>query len=1319
MLSYIKKKLTNYGISRLPEIAIPVSGSNKFINKPKLPKSIIISSLLLNILGLALPLCILQVYDRILPNQAHSTLSFLILGLVGVIILDTIIKIIRSKLLFWIMASFIQKISTEAFTRLMYAAPKKIADISLSININRLNMLNSLGEYYGGPSRLLIIDIPSAFIYLAVMFLIGGKIILVPIILLLLFLGITYRQNRKLRDIVLQRSDQNNKKYDFVIEALQGIHSIKSMAMESLMLRRFERLQKKVAQLCFQSIIMSNASQNSAVLYANLSTIFIVSTGAILVIAGEISIGIVAASTLLSGQLIQPLIRGLNLWIEFANVQHNYEEGVKVFDLPCAEKTNSKDSKIEAKLEVTDLTYHNKQLERTIIESVSFSCDKGKITGFKISDAVERSTFIDLLCLYQAPSQGTIKIGTEYATDDENKYLQKSIAYVSSKPSSFKGSIISNLTMFGETSDTHAARRIAALLGLENDIHLLPNGYDTQLGDGINEDLPKSFLQMISIARAISLSPKILILDDISNILDASAFEMLKSALNELKKNMVIIIISQDNNILNIAEQRFEIWGGQLLDEGIAASANQEIDFFDDSKDTGALQKIDEKITIRPEKSNSVHESLELLENQLANSEHNEELQKIPAAQHCLDPLLMAMGWNGIERHLFESLPHFDKIETVEDLRSVLVRLNYMTKPKRTCVTKLTQEELPCIFETKNKTYVLLGFEGEDTLSIFNGETQEFIDIDVNKELKGVAYIMSPIHRESPEKVKTHNWLGDLFKKFKSLMYIILGLGLLSNMFALALPIFVMNVYDKAIGAGSNYVLLSFMVGISIIVCTDILIRTVRGKAQAYLGARLEELISTQAFSHLLHMPIGLTETASIGSQITRLRLLESVREAFTGPLVNAIVDIPFIFIFLIAIFAIGGSIVAIPITLVGLYIVTLMLCIPMIKKYSSDASTSKADVQNLIIEALDNHNAIRGVSAEGLWIKRFQNLSNFHEIKNINVKALNFNLQTISQAAIQIAGIATLGLGALFAMEGVLTAGALIAVMALLWRVLNPLHQAFVNLTQLGNTLQSLDQVNKLMRITLEKTPNKLPSIYRSFNGKIEAKKLVFGYPSTNDFVLRGLSFSVKPGQFVAITGNSGSGKSTILKVLLGLYPIRGGAVLADDIDIRQLDPGEWRHAISYVPKNLDLFYGTVQQNLKLANPTVSEIDLATISEELGLTVGEYGEFLPEGLDTRLTSKRIAEMPNDLKQRILLARTLVKPSKIFFYDNPDQKLNPEGLELLKKILLSQKDNTTIIMVTQNESLIEMADRALYLKTGQIVFDGNPEDMLNRLSSAA
>lgn len=1320
MVAFVNKALKVLRAYRIPGLSIERSTDNKLITKPKLPASILVSSVLLNLLGLALPLCILQVYDRILPNNASETLFYLILALLGVIIFDTIIKVFRSKLLLWLAASFTQAISSEAFRRIMNAPPSTIEATSLTVHMNRLSSLTSLGDFYSGPGRLLIIDLPAALFYLLIMYLIGGPIIIVPICLLGIFMFVTSRQTKELRDIVLLRSDQNNKKYDFVIEALQGIHTVKSMAMEALMLRRFERLQKQVARLCHRSILMSNAAQNTGALYANLSTIFIVSIGAALVISGDLSIGVVAACTLLSGQLIQPIIRGLSIWTEFQGVQHSFEESSKIFELDKAPASHAFPS-CNGDLSLKDVTYVDEGFGRPVIEDMSLSCGKGTVTGIHITDSTERSALVQLLCGYEAPTSGQVFIDDLDISLPENNGLKFHMAYVGASPSTFKGTIMENLTMFEQKSDSHAARRAAETLGLEQEIHSLPEGYDTQLGEGVYEQLPKPVLQLITLARAIASSPKVLILDNITKTFDRQSFGKFLDGVQKLKSSMTIILVSEDESMLKAADVKYQVWGGQLLQENDEIFEGEAVSFDaikteEDSSSHNNSEDLEDDIFSDTE-DNAVHDQLKMLENEFGFDSIEEEEEALPAAQLCLDPLLMGLGWNGVERHLFEALPHFDKIETIEDLRGVLVRLNYSTDPVLTSIKALKPDLLPCIFISSGIIYVLLGYEEDGSLSAFDSKTQEFIDFPQSSDMKGTAYILSHIEREMVD--NSNNWLGEVMSRFRRLFVMMFGLGFISNLLALALPIYVMTVYDKAISSKSISVLLGLLTGITLVLAFDMIIRSLRAKAQAYFGARLDELISTQAFSQLMHMHLRMTEAASIGGQITRLRLLESVREAFTGPLANAIIDIPFIFIFITAIIIIGGAIAWIPFVLAGVYVIMLIVTVPMMRKYSSEAGDSKARLQNLVIEAIGQHRSIRGTSSENVWIDRYQNHAALYSFKNIKMKNLNHLTQTLSQSFLQVTGIATLGIGAMMVMNGTLSAGALIAVMALSWRVLNPLHQSFVSLTQLGDTLQSLEQVNKLMRLPLERVPNKLPSVYRSFKGKVDANRLIFSYPGANEPVLRGLTFSIEPGELVAITGNTGSGKSTVLKVLLGLYPLQGGSVSIDGIDIRQLDPGEWRHAISYVPSTLNLFYGSVAQNMRLANPTATEVDMTLVAEELGLLDGEYAEYLPEGINTRLTSKLIAELPDDLKQRILLARSFVKPAPIHMYSAPSQKLNSDGKALLIKKLKELQGKSTVIMVTQERSLVQQVDKVIYMKDGQVLFVGDPETMIKKLSRAA
>jgi ATP-binding cassette subfamily C protein LapB len=188
---------------------------------------------------------------------------------------------------------------------------------------------------------------------------------------------------------------------------------------------------------------------------------------------------------------------------------------------------------------------------------------------------------------------------------------------------------------------------------------------------------------------------------------------------------------------------------------------------------------------------------------------------------------------------------------------------------------------------------------------------------------------------------------------------------------------------------------------------------------------------------------------------------------------------------------------------------------------------------------------------------------------------------------------------------------------------------------------------------------------------------------------------------------------------VILGLYPLQGGAILADGRDIRQLDPGEWRHAISYVPKHCHLFNGTIAQNIALSHPTATILDITAAAEDAGLLHFEFEEFMPDGLETNLSRQRIYAMPEDLKQRIVLARAFAKPAPFYLFDSPVQNLSASGIACVVSKVNTLRGKSTVIMLTERRELIEAADRVLYVSNGQVTWDGSPKAFLAKQLKAA
>src|ERR1700733_13576371 len=281
-----------------------------------------------------------------------------------------------------------------------------------------------------------------------------------------------------------------------------------------------------------------------------------------------------------------------------------------------------------------------------------------------------------------------------------------------------------------------------------------------------------------------------------------------------------------------------------------------------------------------------------------------------------------------------------------------------------------------------------------------------------------------------------------------------------------------------------------------------------------------------------------MVEAAPVDTQISRLRQFESMRDFFTGTLASSVVDVPFIFIFLIAIALWGGNLVWIPISLIGVYIGLSVITVPITRKFARAISFAKQRRNILLREILTKRRAIRALSAEDVWIARHQDLVELIADQSHRAHRFNSIVQNIGELLVSIAGVATLGLGALSVTKGSMTSGALIGTMALVWRVLSPLQSTYLSLPRIAQALQTFGQIDRLMKIRSERDARAPRSFFRQFSGKVSVQRLAFRYAQRQEAVLRGVQLEIKPGEMIAITGASGVGKTTLLRLIAGLYP-------------------------------------------------------------------------------------------------------------------------------------------------------------------------------------
>jgi ATP-binding cassette, subfamily C, bacterial LapB len=684
-----------------------------------------------------------------------------------------------------------------------------------------------------------------------------------------------------------------------------------------------------------------------------------------------------------------------------------------------------------------------------------------------------------------------------------------------------------------------------------------------------------------------------------------------------------------------------------------------------------------------------------------------------PTAEKCLVPLLKEMRWQGNDRLLFEAMPHFDRLATFHDLRAVLNRLNIKTEPFRGKAAELTATQFPCLRVAGDDVQVLVSKTEDGAFRAFSGQSDEAVIIAEKEISKDELFIAYEDDEEESQVQGNRSWFSAVSKRFRGSIVSILALGFVLNILALGPPLFIMAIYDKAMGAKSTSVLITMGVGIAIIVLCEVALRRTKNWIQSYLGGRIDAIVGNKTFERIIHLPYSMLSEAPIGTQVMRLRYFDSVRDIFQSSLLNAIVDIPFTLIFITAIYLIGGPVAYPPMALLAIYGLLAVYVLPKVQREVAAVGEQKSKLNSFMIETLRNQRALRNLSVEDIWLNRFSSLSASFNRLNVHARNITHVLQTVSQTLMTICGVLVLGIGAIQVMNGDMSLGALIATMALCWRVLNPMNQAFLSITQLAQSRTVIDQINNLMKVPLEREPGHLPKITRDIQGDLKISSLVLRYPGATEASLKGLDLTVKQGETIAITGPSGSGKTTLFQALTGLFQPQVGSILFDGLDVRQLDPAEWRSAIGYAPDDLDFFYGTVKQNLLLADPGASDARLHEVTDQIGLL--PYLEANFEGLETRLNGEVLKQIPENMKQRIVLARTFVKSVPLYLFDNPGTHLDFEGDKKFMDMVRALQGKSTIIINTQRPSHMKLADRVVVFRSGQIAMMGEPDKVIPAL----
>lgn len=573
---------------------------------------------------------------------------------------------------------------------------------------------------------------------------------------------------------------------------------------------------------------------------------------------------------------------------------------------------------------------------------------------------------------------------------------------------------------------------------------------------------------------------------------------------------------------------------------------------------------------------------------------------------------------------------------------------------------------------------------------------------------------------ELPSKPVTNTFeLGDiLFTTLRPLFPSLFFSSLLIQIMGVLVPVFIMVVYNHVIDGRAQVGYTGLLVGLAAVLMTEATLRRIRGHMLVRAGLRAETLWVNRITAQLIHLPAALVERASLSSQISRLRGVDIFRDMATSPIVLGLLDVPFIAVTLLTLYLISGSLVLIPLTLIGSYIVFMLLCLPWVKNTLRRQATVSEQQQALVLEASQHRLALRADGLTDHWLERME--ANGKRAMRTTTRStfMQHALEVTSLFCSSMAGLLTLYVGMGMMQSGTLSAGGLVASMMLVWRMLAPLSLLCTALPRLVQLFQTALQVSEFLNITPETPTQAQPAptqlAHPTPKGEVTLHTISLRYMREHAQVLGNLTATVEAGQLTVIMGGNGSGKSTLLKVIAGLYPLQGGAIRLDGIDIRQWDPERLRSHIAYLPQQPDIFTDTVAANLRLANPLATDSELWHALEQAGAaeTVRQMNLGLSQPVEE-------TEVPELLPHQLSLARLYLHPGALVLCDELPALLNnrPEAATF-HDWLIHQRGHRTVITVGSHPQLVRLASLGIGLLPEGNNLTGPASQVQARLRSA-
>ncbi len=640
-------------------------------------------------------------------------------------------------------------------------------------------------------------------------------------------------------------------------------------------------------------------------------------------------------------------------------------------------------------------------------------------------------------------------------------------------------------------------------------------------------------------------------------------------------------------------------------------------------------------------------------------------------------------------------------------------------------VSEILQLQLPMILIlSNNNSCILQKFIGEDKKKakiIFPAEEplEQILEVEeLEKEYLGFAFMLKKVFEyETNSKtldLKNHkHWFWNTLGFSRKIYFDCILASILINLFVLATPLFTMNVYDRVIPNNAQETLLVFTIGIIFVFLIDASLKFLRSYFLEIAGKKSDIIMSSIIFEKVIDLKLQ-EHPSSVGSFSNNLKSFDSIRSFLTNATLSVLIDFPFSLLFLAVIFYIAGIMVLVPMVIIVLIVIYALLIKKPLQKSIESTYEASAKKNGILVESLHN---IETIKVQGLssnvqydWEESTGEIAN----KSLKSRILSSSIPTVTGLFTGLNTVLIIVIGVYQIQNFELTMGGLIAAMILSGRAIAPMGQIAALISNYEDAKTSYKMLDEIVNKPLERPIAKEFVKRPSLKGNIEFRNVNFKYPDSQNYALEDVSFIIKEGEKVAFIGKIGSGKSTIAKLILKLYEPESGSILIDGIDISQIDPVDIRKSMGYVPQDINLFRGTIKNNILGPYRFIDDEWLLECSKIS--TTDDFVRLHPMGYDMNIGERGLG-LSGGQRQSVGIARALISEADIFLFDEPtnamDQSTETKVLNNLKENI----EDKTLILVTQKMNMLDLTSRIILMNQGKKVLDGKKEDVIKKLGA--